>query len=73
MHYIRIIATTYMIYILILYLVSMTKCDTAVLRGSCECAHDKLTDRDVKLTINGLSGASGTSFYTYGQKNTSHI
>lgn len=46
------------------YLVSMTKCDTAVLRGSCECAHDKLTDRDVKLTINGLSGASGTSFYT---------
>lgn len=31
------------------------------MRGSCECAHDKFIERDVKLVINGLSGASGTS------------
>lgn len=43
------------------YLVSIKKCVTGALRGSCECAHDKFIDRDVKLVINGRSGASGTS------------
>lgn len=45
----------------VFYRVSMTKCDTGAFRGSCEWAHDKFIDRDVKLVINGLSGASGTS------------
>lgn len=34
---------------------------TGAFRGSCEWAHDKFIDRDVKLVINGRSGASGMS------------
>lgn len=43
------------------YLVSIVKCVTTVLRGSCEYAHDTFTERDVKLTISGRPGAAGTS------------
>lgn len=45
----------------IVYLVSMMKCVTGAFLQSCECAQDKLTERDVKLMISGRSGGSGTS------------
>lgn len=45
----------------LIYLVSTRKCVTGAFLGSCEWAHDKFIERDVKLVINGRSGASGTS------------
>uniref|UniRef100_A0A1B0B3D4 Uncharacterized protein n=1 Tax=Glossina palpalis gambiensis TaxID=67801 RepID=A0A1B0B3D4_9MUSC len=43
------------------YLVSIMKCVTGALRGCCEWAHDKFTEREVKLISSGRSGGSGTS------------
>lgn len=43
------------------YLVSIIKCVTGALRGCCEWAQDKFTEREVKLISNGRSGGSGTS------------
>jgi hypothetical protein len=34
---------------------------TGALRESCECAQDKLTERDVKLIIIGRAGGSAMS------------
>lgn len=37
------------------------KCVTGALRGCCEWAQDKFTEREVKLINSGRSGGSGTS------------
>lgn len=55
------------------YLVSIRKCVTGALRGSCEWAHDRFIERDVKLVINGRSGASGTSIKWREREKNTHL
>lgn len=52
-----------------IYLVSTRKWVTGAFLGSCEWAHDKFIERDVKLVINGRPGASGTSENRMNYKN----
>lgn len=51
----------YLCLLLCSYLVSIMKCVTGALRGCCEWAQDKFTEREVKLISSGRSGGSGTS------------
>lgn len=60
---------TFYLFIHSAYLVCITKSVTGALRGSWECAQDKFTYLDVKLTINGRPGGSGTSTKSKKKKN----